>query len=113
MIPKQEVEGDPEGDVLVVSWGGTYGHTLSAVRALRKEGKKVSLCHVSYIDPLPANLGEIFPRFKKRVVCELNMGQFAGYLRMQFPGTAFEQYNKVQGLPFTTIELVENINKML
>ncbi len=113
MIPKQEVEGDPEGDVLVVSWGGTYGHTLSAVRALRKEGKKVSLCHVSYIDPLPANLGEIFPHFKKRVVCELNMGQFAGYLRMQFPGIAFEQYNKVQGLPFTTIELVEHINKML
>ena len=113
MLPKQELEGDSTGDVLVVSWGGTYGHTLSAVREVRAKGKKVSLCHISFINPLPANLGEIFKGFKKILVCELNMGQLAGYLRMEFPGCNFEQLNKVKGLPFTVVEIAERINQML
>jgi 2-oxoglutarate ferredoxin oxidoreductase subunit alpha len=106
MIPTQEVIGDNEGDLLVVGWGGTRGHLLSAVEKMREQGKRVSLCHFNWINPLPKGCDEIFARFKKIVVCELNMGQFAGYLRMNFQRHNFLQFNKVQGLPFTVDELV-------
>jgi len=112
-IPNQEVIGEQSGDVLVVGWGGTFGHIFSAVSELQKEGKKVSLAHFNYIDPLPKNTGEIFKNFKKIIVCELNLGQFATYLRSQFMNIEFTQYNKVQGLPFTVIELKEKINQLL
>lgn len=113
MLPAQELVGDSEGDLLVVSWGGTYGHTLSAVSALRAEGRKVSLCHISYINPLPANLSEIFSRFGKILVCELNMGQMANYLRMELPSYQYLQYNKVMGQPFTVEELVNHMRSIL
>ncbi len=112
-IPAQTVYGDPEGDLLVVGWGGTRGHLESAVDHMRREGKKVSLCHFNYINPLPHGVADIFSRFKKIVVCELNEGQFANYMRMSFPQFRYEQYNKVQGLPFTKEELVENFNQLL
>ncbi|MDR2911950.1 MAG: 2-oxoacid:acceptor oxidoreductase subunit alpha [Alistipes sp.] len=113
VIPVQEVVGDPEGDLLVVGWGGTRGHLQSAVEKMRAEGKRVSLCHFNWINPLPRGVEEIFSRFGRIVVCELNMGQFAGYLRMNFPGVAFAQYNKVQGLPFTVDELVGHFDSLL
>lgn len=113
MLPEQEVVGDKKGKVLVVSWGGTYGHTLSAVQALRDEGKSVSLCHISYINPLPKELESIFSAFETRVVCELNKGQMARYLRSEFPQMTFEQYNKVMGQPFTVQELVNHIKTLL
>jgi 2-oxoglutarate ferredoxin oxidoreductase subunit alpha len=113
MIPTQEVVGDPDGDLLVVGWGGTRGHLQSAVEKLRAQGKKVSLCHFNWIDPLPHGCEEIFSRFKKIVVCELNMGQFANYLRMNFQRFNFGQYNKVQGLPFTADELVNHFETLL
>jgi 2-oxoglutarate ferredoxin oxidoreductase subunit alpha len=112
-IPKQSVIGGKSGDVLVVGWGGTKGHLLSAVEDLQKEGKKVSLCHFNFINPLPKGVKEIFSKFKKIVVCELNAGQFAGYLRMNFQEFEFLQYNKVEGLPFTTVEIKEKINSLL
>ncbi|MDR3226883.1 MAG: 2-oxoacid:acceptor oxidoreductase subunit alpha [Prevotellaceae bacterium] len=112
-IPNQEVVGEPCGDVLVVGWGGTFGHLYSAVDELQKEGKKVSLAQFNYINPLPKNTGEIFQNFKKIIVCELNLGQFAAYLRTQFSNISFEQCNKVQGLPFTVAELKESINKLI
>ncbi len=84
MVPDLEVCGDEDGDVLVVGWGGTYGHLISAVRELRKEGKNVSLAHFNYIKPLPKNTKEVFRKFKKIIVCELNLGQFVGYLRNEF-----------------------------
>ncbi len=112
-IPAQEVEGDKEGDLLVVGWGGTRGHLEAAVAEMRKEGKKVSLCHFNYINPLPHGVGEIFSKFGKIIVCELNEGQFANYLRMSFPEFRYEQYNKVQGLPFTKEELVDKFNELL
>jgi 2-oxoglutarate ferredoxin oxidoreductase subunit alpha len=112
-IPEQEVIGEPEGELLVVSWGGTYGHTFTAVHELQKEGKSVSLCHISYINPLPKNIQDIFKRFKKILVCELNMGQMANYLRINFQEFAYLQYNKVQGLPFTVVELKEKFNQIL
>lgn len=112
-IPIQEVIGDEEGDLLVVSWGGTYGHVLTAVQNLREKGKSVSLCHLNYLNPLPKNLSEIFKRYKKLLVCELNMGQLANYLRMNFQEYNYLQYNKVQGLPFTVVELEEKFIKIL
>jgi 2-oxoglutarate ferredoxin oxidoreductase subunit alpha len=113
MIPTQEVIGEPEGDLLVVGWGGTRGHLLSAVEKLQAEGQRVSLCHFNWIDPLPHGCEEIFARFKKIVVCEINMGQFVGYLRMNFRTPEFLQYNKVQGLPFTVDELVDHFKTLL
>jgi len=112
-IPEQTVEGAEEGELLVIGWGGTYGHLKSAVESLQADGKKISLCHFNYINPLPKNVGEILGRFKKIVVCELNMGQFANYLRMNYPEFDYLQYNKVQGLPFTVIELKDKFNEIL
>ncbi len=113
MIPDLEVCGDPEGDLLLVSWGGTFGHTFSAVRDLRKKGKKVSLAHFNYIKPLPANTAEVFSRYKKILVCEINLGQFVAYLRDKIPGNNYTQFNKVKGLPFTVQELEDAVIKHL
>lgn len=113
MIPELKVLGEPEGDILVVGWGGTYGHMISSVREMQEQGKKVSLAHFNYIKPLPKNTAEVFSKFKKIVVCELNMGQFAAYLRDKVPGYTYHQVNKVKGLPFSVHELVENFEKLL
>ena len=113
MVPDLELCGDEDGDVLVVGWGGTYGHMISTVRELRQEGKNVSLAHFNYIKPLPGNTEDVFKRFKKIIVCELNMGQLASYLRNELPGFEYHQYNKVKGLPFTVNELKESIHKLL
>ncbi len=113
MIPRQGVVGAPEGDLLVVGWGGTRGHLQGAVDRMRAEGKRVSHCHFNWIDPLPRGVEEIFSKFRQIVVCELNMGQFAGYLRMNFPQFDYKQYNKVQGLPFTVDELVSHFNTLI
>lgn len=112
-IPEQEVIGDPEGDVLVVSWGGTYGVITEAVREMQKEGKSVSMAHFRYINPMPKNSAEIFSKFRKIIVCELNSGQFVKILRMNYPEFAYEQFNKVQGLPFLVSELKDKFNHML
>ena len=80
---------------------------------MQHEGHKVSLCHFNFINPLPRNVREIFSRFKKIVVCELNTGQFANYLRMNFQEFEYLQYNKVQGLPFTVTELRQEFERIL
>ena len=113
MVPDLEVCGDDSGDVLLVGWGGTYGHMLSALRELRLEGKNVSLAHFNYIMPLPSNVRAVFSGFKKIIVCELNMGQFASYLRDKEPEFTYHQFNKVQGLPFTVKELKSAVTKLL
>ena len=113
-IPQQEIFGNQDGgDLLVVGWGGTYGHLYSVVRELREEGHDVSLAHFNFINPLPKNTDEILGKFKKIVVCELNFGQFAQYLRAKFPHYTYYQYNKVAGLPFTVVELKEKITELL
>ncbi|MCF8371902.1 MAG: 2-oxoacid:acceptor oxidoreductase subunit alpha [Bacteroidales bacterium] len=112
-IPLLETEGDESGEVLVVGWGGTYGHLISTVELMRAEGKSVSLAHFNYINPLPKNTAEVFSKFKKIVVCEINLGQFASYLRMKHQSFHYHQINKVQGLPFTVQELKEKIEKIL
>ncbi len=112
-IPELSLEGEDKGDLLVVGWGGTYGHLTSAVEKLRNQGKSVSLAHFNYINPLPKNTADVFSKFKKIVVCEINLGQFANYLRMKQPDFKYLQINKIQGLPFTVKELTEKIDKIL
>ncbi|MCF8363805.1 MAG: 2-oxoacid:acceptor oxidoreductase subunit alpha [Prolixibacteraceae bacterium] len=113
MVPNIEPYGCPEGDVLIVGWGGTYGHLVSAARELCDEGKKVGLAHFNYINPLPANSAEVFSKYKKIIVCELNLGQFAAYLRDKIPHFEYHQLNKVQGLPFSVEEIKKSVTKLM
>ena len=112
-IPELEVQGDADADLLVVGWGGTYGHLYSAVEHMRKNGKKVALAHFQYINPLPKNTADVLKKYKKIIVAEQNLGQFAGYLRMKVPGLNVSQFNQVKGQPFVTRELVDAFTKLL
>jgi 2-oxoglutarate ferredoxin oxidoreductase subunit alpha len=112
-IPDLAVHGPASGDLLVVGWGGTYGYLLTAIHELQAEGHKVSLVNFNYINPLPRNVNEVFSNFKKILVCELNLGQFADYLRMKHQGFRYEQFNKVQGIPFNVKEIKEKCINML
>lgn len=107
MLPMLEVDGSEKGELLVIGWGGTYGHILSAVSQLRKEGREISFAHFDYINPLPSNTEAVFAGFKKIVICELNSGQFADYLRCKLPGFFYRQCNKVQGQTFLAQEIKE------
>ncbi|MCC7318955.1 MAG: 2-oxoacid:acceptor oxidoreductase subunit alpha [Bacteroidales bacterium] len=112
-IPEQEIIGSPDADLLLVSWGGTYGVMLTVAEKMQKQGKSVALAHFRYIMPLPRNTADILGRHKKIVVCELNNGQFVKYLRMTYPQFKYEQYNKIQGLPFMVAELEAKFNALL
>ena len=112
-IPDLKIQGNEEGKLLVVGWGGTYGHIASATHDLREEGVDVSYTHFDYINPLPKNTESVFSRFSTILVCELNSGQFANYLRAKFPQFNFHKYNKIQGQPFLVEELKEAIKKEL
>jgi len=112
-IPPLKVFGKEKGELLVVGWGGTYGYLMTAVRELQLEGYNVSLAGFNYINPLPRNVKDVFSGFEKIVVAELNMGQFADYLRMKHQEFNYRQINKVQGLPFTIKDIKENCKKIL
>lgn len=112
-IPEMKVWGEHTGDLLVVGWGGTYGALISAVQDLQQQGKKISLAQFNYIKPLPRNTTQVFQGFKKIIVCELNLGQFAMYLRALFPQFQFMQHNKIQGLPFMIAELKQKFIQIL
>ncbi len=112
-IPKQEVMGAKTADLLVIGWGGTYGALYTAVKELQEEGLSISLAQFTYINPLPKNTKEIMQNHKKRIVCELNMGQFATYLRSKIPQFDYLQFNKVQGLPFMISELKIKFKEIL
>ncbi|MGM9774113.1 MAG: 2-oxoacid:acceptor oxidoreductase subunit alpha [Candidatus Egerieousia sp.] len=111
-IPELEVMGEQEGDILLVGWGGTYGHLYTATTKLLAEGKKIGFAHFDYINPLPKNTAEVLAKFKKILVCELNSGQFADYLRAKHPEFKYEQLNKVQGQPFMVHEIVDAVNAL-
>jgi 2-oxoglutarate ferredoxin oxidoreductase subunit alpha len=111
-LPEQEVVGQPQGKLLVVGWGGTYGHLYTAVTELQKTGADVSLAHFGYISPLPKNTQTVLESFDTILVCELNSGQFAGYLKMNYPHLNILQFNKVQGLPFTISEIINEIKRL-
>jgi len=112
-LPPLKVDGPQNGELLVVGWGGTFGHLLSAVHQVRKEGKELSFAHFDLICPLPKNTAEVFSSFRKVLVCELNSGHFAKYLRGLFPDTEFIQFNRIQGRPFFVNEIAEAIQNQL
>jgi len=113
-IPDIESEFADSGDLLVVGWGGTYGSLHSAVKLINEEGyKNIGFAHFNYINPLPKNTEELLKRFKKIIVCELNNGQFANILKINFNGLDISQYNKIQGLPFGNNELIAEFKKLV
>ena len=113
-IPLQEVKCDsPEADTLLIGWGGTYGHLYDAAEELNRQGHKVALAQFRYINPLPRNAGEIFTRYKRLIVAELNTGQFADYLQARFPGKLFRRINKVEGQPFLVHEIVDRVKEII
>ncbi|KAA6299799.1 MAG: 2-oxoglutarate oxidoreductase subunit KorA [Candidatus Ordinivivax streblomastigis] len=112
-IPAQEVEGNTEdADLLVIGWGGTYGHLHAAMEIMQEQGKKVALAHFKYINPLPKNTAEILKKYKKIVVAEQNMGQFAAVLRTKVPEIPLRPFNRVKGQPFNVVRLVEEFTKI-
>lgn len=111
-IPEQTVLGPESGDLLVVSWGGTYGAVRSAVETCQKNGKSVAHCHLRYINPFPRNLGAILKRYKKVLVPELNAGQMWFVLRGTYLVDAVS-YAKIKGKPFLVSELVHEMEKVL
>ena len=113
-VPNVPVEGcAADADLLIVGFGGTYGHLYSAMKELNNEGRKVALAHFSYINPLPRNTEAVLRKYPKVVVAEQNLGQFAAYLRMKVDNFHPYQYNEVKGQPFVVSELVEAFKKIL
>lgn len=110
-IPELKVRGAESGKLLVVGWGGTYGHISSAIHDLQAEGVEVSYTHFNYINPLPSNTEKVFSGFDRILVCELNSGQFADYLRAKFPEKHFVKFNKIQGQPFLVEEIKSAVRK--
>ncbi|MDR2086681.1 MAG: 2-oxoacid:acceptor oxidoreductase subunit alpha [Dysgonamonadaceae bacterium] len=112
-LPLQEVLGDEDAETLVVGWGGTYGHLSEAVEKVREQKKKVAFTHFRYINPLPKNTETILRKYKKVLIIEQNLGQFAGYLRSKIGGFNPSQFNRVKGQPFIVARLVEEIEKLI
>ena len=113
-VPDVEVMGDAnDAELLIVGFGGTYGHLHAAMDELREKGKKVALAHFKFINPLPKNTAEVMKRYPKVVVAEQNMGQFAAYLRMKVDGFVPYQFNQVKGQPFRVNELVNAFTEIM
>jgi 2-oxoglutarate ferredoxin oxidoreductase subunit alpha len=111
-VPNVLPNGDPEGDLLIVSWGSTYGSITQSVKEQRAKGRKIGHLHLRYLNPLPGNVGEILKRYKKVLVPELNMGQLLWVLRAKYLVNAVG-LNKIQGRPFKQAELDQKIEEML
>ncbi|MBQ4406081.1 MAG: 2-oxoacid:acceptor oxidoreductase subunit alpha [Bacteroidales bacterium] len=111
-VPDVEVLGDQDAELLIVGFGSTYGHLHAAMDEMRAAGKKVALAQFKYINPLPKNTSEVLKKYKKVVVAEQNLGQFAGYLRMKVDGFVPFQFNEVKGQPFVVSELVDAFNEI-
>ena len=113
-VPDVKVEGcADDADLLIVGFGGTYGHLYSAMQEMNQSGKKVALAHFTHLNPLPKNTAKVLKKYPKVVVAEQNLGQFAGYLRMKVDGFVPYQYNEVKGQPFVVAELVKAFNEIL
>ena len=111
-VPDVEVVGDPDADVLVLGWGSTWGAITSGVRRLTRVGHKVAQVHLTHLNPLPENLGEVLRRHRKILVPEMNMGQLLLIIRAEFLVDAVG-FNKIQGQPFKISELVDKIEEVL
>lgn len=112
-VPDVEVLGDVDtAELLIVGFGGTYGHLHAAMNEMKAAGRKVALAHFKYINPLPKNTEAVLKKYKKVVVAEQNLGQFAGWLRMKVDNFVPYQFNEVKGQPFVVNELVEAFNNI-
>jgi 2-oxoglutarate ferredoxin oxidoreductase subunit alpha len=111
-IPELEVDGPDEGDVLLVGWGGTYGALATAAHRAQRAGKAVAHAHLRYLNPFPRNLEDVFKRYRRVLVAELNLGQLRWLLRAKFLVDA-AGLNKVQGKPFLVSEVTEKIDELL
>ncbi|MBR7005138.1 MAG: 2-oxoacid:acceptor oxidoreductase subunit alpha [Bacteroidales bacterium] len=109
-LPDLVIDGPSRGDILLVGWGGTLGHIMTAAEELRKNGVEVSRVHFDFINPLPGNTREVLSGFRKIVVCELNNGHFQSYLRSCFPEFDYVGCNKVQGQVFLVRDIVEAVS---
>ena len=103
-VPDVIPAGDPDGDLLLVAWGSTYGAITEAVRSQREKGVRVGHVHLRHLNPLPRNLGEVLKRYRKVVVPEMNMGQLLWVLRAKYLTDA-QGFNKIQGKPFKVSEV--------
>jgi len=111
-IPEAKVFGKPEGKLLVVGWGSTYGAITSAVEMLQSQGKPVSSIHLRHLNPFPRNLQSVLSRFSSILVPELNLGQLLFLIRARYLVDAIG-FNKVKGLPFTIKELVTRMEEFV
>ena len=112
-IPELQVDHQEGADLLVLSWGGTYGPVAAAVRKLRREERgKVAHAHLRYLNPFPRNLGDVLRSYDRVLIPEMNLGQLLKLVRAEFLIDAVG-YNKVRGLPFKSDELAEAIEAML
>jgi 2-oxoglutarate ferredoxin oxidoreductase subunit alpha len=111
-IPEQDVFGPTEGDLLVVSWGGTYGAVRMGVRQAQAKGYSVAHAHLRYMNPFPRNLREVLSRYKRVVVPELNNGQLAFLLRGRF-ALNVQSYPKLHARPFKISEILSKIEEIL
>ncbi len=110
-IPELKLQGNAEADTVLVGWGGTYGHVLTAANRLNAEGTPVALAHFRYINPLPKNAIDELKKFKRIIVAELNTGMFADYLQQHIPGKEILRINKVEGQPFLVQEIIDGVKK--
>lgn len=111
-IPELQILGDKEGDLLLLSWGSTYGAAKSAVTKLRATGHNLSFAHLRYLNPFPKNLGDVLHRFERVVIPELNLGQLKNLIQAKYLKPVIG-INKVQGKPFKSIELEEKLTVLL
>jgi 2-oxoglutarate ferredoxin oxidoreductase subunit alpha len=110
-IPELEVDGEQQGDLLVLGWGGTYGAIKEAVIKARVSGIKVSQAHLQYVNPFPKNTGEVLKRFNKVLIPEINLGQLAKLIRSEYLVDVV-QFNVVRGLPFRVSDIIEKIKEV-
>ena len=112
-IPLLEVAGDKDADTILVGWGGTYGHLLTAAGELNAQGVPTAFAQFRYINPLPKNALDVLKGYKNIIVAELNTGMFADYLQAKFPDVEIHRINKIQGQPFLVAEVVEGVKNIL
>jgi 2-oxoglutarate ferredoxin oxidoreductase subunit alpha len=111
-VPDATPAGDPDGDLLIVAWGSTYGSITAALKAQRARGRRIGHVHLRHLNPLPGNLGEVLQRYKHVLVPEMNMGQLVLVLRAKYLVDA-QGFNKIQGKPFKQSELEAKIEEVL
>lgn len=112
-IPRMEPMLAADADTILVGWGGTYGHLLTAATELNEEGTPVAFWQFRYINPLPENAIEVLKRYKNIIVAELNTGMFADYLQMHLPGKEIKHINKIEGQPFLVSEIKEGVMNLI